>query len=63
MSMYKCPKCGAWMQWRYNYGQSYWICNQCGYSPEYKYTNTTAEKDSAKMDAQDMDVHNKDEEV
>ena len=39
--MYKCPKCGHWMQWRYQYGQAYWICNQCGYYPEAACSNNT----------------------
>lgn len=43
--MFKCPKCDAWMQWRYNYGQSYWICNQCGYSPETYPSNKTEVKE------------------
>lgn len=39
--MYKCPKCGNWMQWRYQYGQAYWICNHCGYYPEVTYSGNT----------------------
>lgn len=39
--MYKCPKCDHWMQWRYQYGQAYWICNHCGYYPEVTYSNST----------------------
>ena len=44
--MYKCPKCDHWMQYRYHYGQAYWICNQCGYYPGAIYSKTTnGEKD------------------
>ena len=39
--MYKCPKCDNWMQWRYQYGQAYWICTQCGYYPEVTYSTNT----------------------
>lgn len=43
--MYKCPKCGNFMQWRAPmvYGVNYWICSQCGYSPQTILTNTTKE--------------------
>lgn len=44
MMPYKCKKCGAWMQWRYNYGQSYWICSQCGYSPEFDHQMSNSTK-------------------
>ena len=50
--MYKCPKCGHWMQWRYQYGQAYWICNQCGYYPQVTYDNKTevVNRDSQRTD-------------
>lgn len=41
ITMYKCPKCGNWMQWCYQYGQAYWICTQCGYYPQVTYSNST----------------------
>lgn len=43
--MYKCPKCGNFMQWRAPmvYGVNYWICSQCGYSPQTTLTDTTKE--------------------
>jgi len=46
--MYKCPKCGNYMQWRpvLVYGDdSYWICSQCGYSPSTVKTNSTMQKE------------------
>ena len=39
--MYRCPRCGNWMTWRWGYGDAYWICNCCGYSP----TTTKAKVD------------------
>lgn len=48
--MYKCPKCGHWMQWREpysSYAASYWICGQCGYSPETYTTNKTEVEQNA----------------
>lgn len=47
--MYKCPKCGNNVQWRAPsvYAAGYWICSQCGYSPNSTYPKQ--EKDDEKQ--------------